>query len=205
MEYTDTYKTIDIPSEGLYKEKGSKFIAYAFPVSNEDQIREIIATLKKEHHSAKHHCYAWQLGEDHRSFRFNDDGEPSGTAGRPIFGQIQQSGLTDIVVIVVRYFGGTLLGTSGLANAYKQAAAEVLDNASVIEKIVETTIDVHFDYQAMNDFMKVIKEFQIEIKEGNFNLACEVKLSVRKRLIALVMEKLGKVRKLRAQIIVERP
>src|SRR5665648_601830 len=126
MEYTDTYKTIGAPCEGLYKEKGSKFIAYAFPVSDEQQIKEITARLKKEHHSARHHCFAWRLGSDHQLFRLNDDGEPSGTAGRPIFGQIQQHELTDILVVVVRYFGGILLGTSGLTNAYKHAALDVL-------------------------------------------------------------------------------
>ncbi|HEY3388890.1 MAG TPA: YigZ family protein, partial [Prolixibacteraceae bacterium] len=158
MENTDTYKTIEVPSEGLYKEKGSKFIAFAFPVSNEQQIKEITARLKKEHHSARHHCFAWRLGADHQLFRVNDDGEPSGTAGRPIFGQIQQLELTDILVVVVRYFGGILLGTSGLTNAYKQAAADVLTNAVVMEKIVETVIEVNFDYQAMNDFMTLLKE-----------------------------------------------
>ena len=134
MEYTDTYKTIGGAAEGLYKEKGSKFIAYAFPVSNELQIREIITRLKKEHHSARHHCFAWRLGSDLQLYRVNDDGEPNGTAGRPILGQIQHRELTDILVIVVRYFGGILLGTSGLTNAYKQAAANVLLNAETIEK-----------------------------------------------------------------------
>src|SRR5665647_871561 len=149
MEYTDTYKTIGAPCEGLYKEKGSKFIAYAFPVSDEQQIKEITARLKKEHHSARHHCYAWRLGSDLELFRVNDDGEPSGTAGRPIFGQIKQHELTDILVVVVRYFGGILLGTSGLTNAYKQAAANVLTNAHIVEKVIETTIEVNFDYLAM--------------------------------------------------------
>ncbi|NEW82256.1 MAG: YigZ family protein [Mariniphaga sp.] len=203
MEYTDTYKTIGAPSEGLYKEKGSKFIAYAFPVSDEQQIKEITARLKKEHHSARHHCFAWRLGSDHQLFRVNDDGEPSGTAGRPIFGQIQQHELTDILVVVVRYFGGILLGTSGLTNAYKQAASDVLTNAVIVEKIVETAIEVKFDYLAMNDFMTLLKEFQLEMQESNFDLSCRAKILVRKQLIDIVMEKLEKIDKLSASLIVD--
>jgi len=203
MEYTDTYKTIGVPSEGHYKEKGSKFIAYAFPVSDEQQIKEITLRLKKEHHSARHHCFAWRLGSDLKLFRVNDDGEPSGTAGRPIFGQIQQHGLTDILVVVVRYFGGILLGTSGLTNAYKQAAADVLTNSNIIEKIVETTIVVNFDYLAMNEFMIILKEFQLEMKDNQFDLSCKAKIMVRKQLTTIVMEKLGKIDKLNASIIVE--
>jgi uncharacterized YigZ family protein len=203
MEYTDTYKTIGAPAEGLYKEKGSKFIAYSFPVSNENQIKEITARLKKEHHSARHHCFAWQLGPDLKLFRVNDDGEPSGTAGRPILGQIQQRELTDILVVVVRYFGGILLGTSGLTNAYKQATADVLANAVIIEKIIETTIEVNFDYLAMNDFMMVLKEFQLEMKESQFDLSCKAKILVRKQLTSTVLEKLGKIDKLNTSIIVD--
>jgi len=202
MEYTDTYKTIGIPSEGLYKEKGSKFIAYAFPVSTEQQVKEITARLKKEHHSARHHCFAWRLGSDHQLFRVNDDGEPSGTAGRPIFGQIQQLELTDILVVVVRYFGGILLGTSGLTNAYKQAAYDVLANAAIIEKIVETTIEVTFDYLVMNDFMTLLKEYQLEMQESHFDLSCRVIILVRKQLTTVVMEKLQKIDRLSARVIV---
>jgi uncharacterized YigZ family protein len=203
MEYTDTYKTIGTPSEGLYKEKGSKFIAYAFPVSDEMQIKEITARLKKEHHSARHHCFAWRLGPDQQLFRINDDGEPSGTAGRPIFGQIQQRELTDILVVVVRYFGGILLGTSGLTNAYKQAASDALTNAVTVEKIVEMVIEVNFDYMAMNEFMTLLKEFQIEMQESHFDLSCKAKILVRKQLAAIVMEKLGNIDKLSASAIVD--
>ena len=202
MEYTDTYKTIGIPAEGLYKEKGSKFIAYAFPVSNEQQIKEITIRLKKEHHSARHHCFAWRLGPDHLLFRVNDDGEPSGTAGRPIFGQIQQNDLTDILVVVVRYFGGILLGTSGLTNAYKAAASDVLTKAVLIEKIVETTIEVTFDYLAMNDFMTLLKEYQLEMQESHFDLSCRAIILVRKQLTTIVLEKLEKIDKLSAFVIV---
>ena len=201
MEYTDTYKTIGLPTEGLYKEKGSRFIAFAFPVSDEQQIKEIVTNLKKEHHSARHHCFAWRLGADLKTFRVNDDGEPSGTAGRPIFSQIQQHGLTDILVIVIRYFGGILLGTSGLTNAYKQAASDVLNNSNIIEKVVEITIGASFDYLVMNDFMTVLKEFQLEIKESHFDNRCKVSFCVRKQFHDRVLEKLGKIEHLNVQLI----
>jgi len=203
MEYTDTYKTIGMPSEGFYKEKGSKFIAYAYPVSNEQQIKEITTQLKKEHHSARHHCYAWRLGAEHQVFRVNDDGEPTGTAGRPIFNQIQQHELTNILVVVVRYFGGILLGTSGLTNAYKQATSDVLSHSAIVEKIIETSIEINFDYLAMNDFMVVLKEYQLEMKESHFDLTCRAKILVRKQLTAIVIEKLGKIENLTTAIIVD--
>ena len=203
MEYTDTYKTIGMPSEGLYKEKGSRFIAYAFPVSNDQQIKEITTQLKKEHHSARHHCFAWRLGSDHQLFKVNDDGEPSGTAGRPIFNQIQHFELTNILVVVIRYFGGILLGTSGLTKAYKLATSDVLSHSAIVEKIIETTIVVNFDYLAMNAFMTVLKEFQLEMKESHFDLSCMAKIFVRKQLTAIVIEKLGKIENLVASIIVD--
>ena len=205
MEYNDTYKTIGLPNEGLYKEKGSRFIAYAFPVTDEQQIKEIISNLKKEHHSARHICFAWRLGPDQQLFRFNDDGEPSGTAGRPIFSQIQQHGLTDILVAVVRYFGGILLGTSGLINAYKQAATDVLNSADIVEKVVEIDIEVNFDYLAMNDFMTIVKEFQVGMKESHFDNSCKVNFSVRKQLKNRIMEKLGKIDHLKAHLIAGNP
>jgi uncharacterized YigZ family protein len=201
MEYTDTYKTIKAPAEGRYKEKGSKFLAYAFPVLNEQEIKEITIRLKKEHHSARHHCFAWRLGADHQFFRVNDDGEPSGTAGRPIFGQIQHYDLTDILVIVVRYFGGVLLGTSGLISAYKQAANNALENTVIIEKIIRTAIEINFDYLAMNDLMMVLKEYDLELKESNFDLSCWAKILVRKELITIVMEKLEKIGNLNVMIV----
>ncbi len=203
MEYTDTFKTIKAPSEGQYKEKGSKFLAFAFPVSNEHQIKEITTRIKKEHHSARHHCFAWRLGADIHTFRLNDDGEPSGTAGRPILGQIQQQELTDILVIVVRYFGGILLGTSRLTNAYKHATAEAIKNATTEVKIIENLIEINFDYLAMNDLMLILKEFDIEITESHFDLACRIKIMVRKELTAIILEKLNKIGKLDALIILD--
>jgi uncharacterized YigZ family protein len=201
MTDTDTYKTISGPAEGIYKEKGSKFLAYSFPVTNENQIKEITSRLKKEHHSARHHCFAWRLGANHQLFRVNDDGEPSGTAGRPIYGQIIHHDVTNILVVVVRYFGGILLGTSGLINAYKQAAADVLSNAITVKKIIETTIAVEFDYLAMNDFMTVLKEFDLEMKESKFDLNCTAKILVRKQITDIVLAKFGKIGNLKATII----
>ncbi len=200
MKYSDTYLTINAPSEGRYKEKGSKFLGYAFPVSNEQQIKEIILKLKKEHHSARHHCFAWRLGSDHNLYRLNDDGEPSGTAGKPIFGQIQLYQLTDILVVVVRYFGGVLLGTSGLTNAYKQAANDAIVQSAIIEKIILNNIEVEFNYLAMNDLMLVLKEFALEIKESNFDIACWVKIRVRRDLTQIVLAKLQKTGTLNARI-----
>jgi len=196
-----TYKTVGNPCEGIFKDKGSRFIAYVHPVSNEQQIKEIVSKIKKEHHSARHHCYAWRLGPELEDFRLNDDGEPSGTAGRPIFGQIQSRELTNILVVVVRYFGGILLGTSGLANAYKQAASDALNQAVIVEKVVEDLIEVKFEYVAMNEFMHVVKEMQLEQVRSDFNLQCSATIAVRKSLSGTLMEKLKHIEKLQASII----
>jgi uncharacterized YigZ family protein len=192
MKYTDTYKTLRAAAEGVYKEKGSKFIAYAFPVTSEEQIKSITQKLKKEHQSARHHCFAWKLGAEIQTFRVNDDGEPSGTAGRPILGQINLLQLTDTLIVVVRYFGGILLGTSGLSNAYKLAAANALENGDIIEKIIESVIVIKFDYLAMNELMIILKEFGLGLMESHFDLACQVKIRVRKDLKTIVLDKLEK-------------
>jgi len=185
----------------MFKDKGSKFLAYVYPVSNEQEIKEILAKLRKEHHSARHHCYAWRLGPGMNEFRINDDGEPSGTAGRPIFGQIQSRELTNILVVVVRYFGGILLGTSGLINAYKQATIDALNNAIIVEKVVEDLIEVNFDYSAMNEFMHIIKEMQLEQVRSDFNLNCSATIAVKKSLSGTVLEKFMHVDNLKASIV----
>lgn len=190
---TDTYKTIELPSEALFKDKGSRFLAYAYPVKNETEIKEIVARIKKEHHSARHHCYAWRLGQNSENYRANDDGEPSGTAGRPILGQILSRGLTNILVVVVRYFGGTLLGVSGLINAYREAASEALTVAITIDKIVEQHVRITFSYAGMNDIMQLIKEMQLEIVHSDFSLVCVIELSVRNSLIDQFRLKLNKI------------
>jgi uncharacterized YigZ family protein len=198
MSVSDTYKTLKNPTTGIYKEKGSKFLAFAFPVSDEQEIREIQLKIRKEHHSARHHCFAWRLGHENEEYRINDDGEPSGTAGRPIFNQIKANDLTDILIVVVRYFGGILLGTSGLTNAYRQAAADAISQGEIIEKVVEDLIEVHFDYLAMNEYMHIVKEMQLKQLRSEFLLECTAVLSVRKSLTETVLEKLNSAEKIKA-------
>ncbi|WP_299578129.1 YigZ family protein [uncultured Sunxiuqinia sp.] len=190
---TDSFRTIAEAAEGLFKDKGSKFIAYAFPVETEDEIKEHIQDLKKAHHSARHHCYAWRLGAAKKRFRANDDGEPSSTAGKPILGQIKRLELTNVLVVVVRYFGGTLLGVGGLINAYKAAAADVLDQTTIIEKLVETYFTLDFDYPNMNPVMRIFKEEELEQKETRFELRCQITTSVRQSEAERIMEKFRKI------------
>ena len=190
---TDSFLTIEKAAEGLYKDKGSKFLAYAFPVETEDEVKELVQLLKKEHYSARHHCYAWRLGADKTRFRTNDDGEPSSTAGKPILGQIIRFDLTNILIVVVRYFGGTLLGVSGLINAYREAAADVLANAVIVERLVELGFQIEFDYSLMNQVMKIFKEENLIQKETCFELVCRVKTSVRKKEAERVMDKFTKI------------
>jgi uncharacterized YigZ family protein len=175
----DTYKTISASAEGLFKDKGSKFISYAFPVTTETEIREILQSIKKEHHSARHHCYAWRLGYEKLLFRANDDGEPSSTAGKPILGQIQSFDLTDILIVVVRYFGGTLLGVSGLINAYRNAALDAISQAEIVEKVVEKRLKIEFDYGVMNEVMKIFKDEKLQQSNPLFDLKCQINTSVR--------------------------
>jgi uncharacterized YigZ family protein len=201
MTNSDTYKTLKDPSTGLYKEKGSKFLGFAFPVSDEQEIREILLKLRKEHHSARHHCFAWRLGSENEEYRINDDGEPSGTAGRPIFNQIKSNELTNVLIVVIRYFGGILLGTSGLTNAYKQAASDAIQQGEIIERVVEDLIEVHFDYQAMNEYMHIVKEMQLKQLKSDFQLECSAVISVRQSLTELVLEKLNSVEKLKASVM----
>ena len=181
----DSYKTIEKESKGYFKDKGSKFYAYAFPIQNEDQVKEIIALLKKEHHSARHHCYAWRLGTIDIHFRANDDGEPSSTAGKPILGQLQSFQLTNILVVVVRYFGGTLLGVSGLINAYRNATRDVLNNADIIEKIVEIQYQINFTYNELNEVMHILKQENFNIVSTDFKENCSLVFSVRKSEAAM--------------------
>ena len=180
MTTAETYITIPKQGEGLYKEKGSKFIAYAIPVQTVEEVKNIIKEYQKQYHDARHVCYAYMLGADREEYRANDDGEPSGTAGRPILGQINSRNLTNILVIVIRYFGGILLGTGGLIVAYKQAASEALDNAGQIEKIVEITHNVFFNYQQMNDIMRIIKEEEATIINNQFHQTCQTTFTVPK-------------------------
>jgi uncharacterized YigZ family protein len=178
----DTYKTILEASPGsLYKEKGSKFIGYAFPVTNENQVKEYINHLKKEHYNARHWCYAWQLGKSYENYRVNDDGEPSNSAGMPIFGQLQAYNVTNVLIVVVRYFGGTKLGVGGLMQAYKTAARMSLESSKIVEKTIDEHFLIKFDYPEMNIVMRIIKEEKLSILNQKMELNCEFKLAVRKK------------------------
>ena len=196
---SDTYKTIKAPSDGIYKEKGSKFLACAYPVFTEDEIKGHIAELKKKYHDARHHCYAWKLGMDENRYRMNDDGEPSGTAGKPIYGQILSYELTNVLVVVVRYFGGTKLGTSGLIHAYKTATKDAFDNAVIVEKTVNDIITISFDYAAMNDVMRIVKEEAPEIISQDFNLTCKMILSIRQSQAPALIDKFMKLRTVKVE------
>lgn len=203
MLFEDTYLTIEKASEGIFKDKGSKFLAYAYPVSSEEKIKELLAELRKLHPSARHHCYAFRLGAAKQAFRANDDGEPSNTAGKPILGQIQSKDLTNILIVIVRYFGGTLLGVSGLINAYKLAALDSIQNANIIEKTVDEVYELKFDYLQMNDVMKIIKDEHLQILHQHFELNPELSFSVRKSNSTKVYDMFSKISNLEIKFIKE--
>jgi uncharacterized YigZ family protein len=199
--FSDTYLTIEKPAEIIFKDKGSKFITFAFPVTNEKQIKEILLELKKEHHTANHHCYAYRLGADKQNYRANDDGEPNNTAGKPILGQIQSNDLTDILIVVVRYFGGTLLGVSGLINAYKTSASEVIQVSKIIEKQIMFRYLVSFSFEQMNDVMKVLKQSDAKINSQQFDTNCQIEFTIRKANSEACEEKLKKIEGLKLEFL----
>jgi uncharacterized YigZ family protein len=178
----DTFLTLAAFSKGLYKEKGSRFISLAFPARSEEEIKEILNKIKKEYHDARHICYAYILGKEQNLFKANDAGEPYYSAGDPILGQIRSNYLTNALVVVVRYFGGTKLGVSGLINAYKTAAAEAIANNKIIEQVVKEQIILHFPYPSLNDVMKVIKDYDLDIAQQNFEINCQMTIFVRQQL-----------------------
>ena|SRR5687768_11689780 len=173
-----SYRTIQHAVKGLYKEKGSKFFAFAYPVNTQSEIKDKIAGLKKEYFDARHHCFGWMLGADMSSFRAFDDGEPNHSAGDPILGQIRSKGVTNILVVVVRYFGGTKLGVGGLTNAYKMAAEDALNQASIVEREVTEDFILNFDYLLTSDIMRLIKDLNAQIKYQNFDEVCDVEVSI---------------------------
>ena len=179
--FEDSYKTIAKPAEGSYSEKRSKFLAYAFPVQNEQEVKERLAEIQKKHWDARHHCYAYILGAHKDAYRLNDNGEPSGTAGRPIYGQLLSKDVTNTLVIVVRYFGGIKLGVSGLQNAYKVAAREALDAAVIKERTVQETYRVTFEYVKMNDIMQILKDPEVQVLDRQSYMQCIYTISVRQR------------------------
>lgn len=192
--FDDTYHTIAGPSEGLYKEKGSKFLAFAYPVHNTDEVKQHLEVLRKEYFDARHHCYAYILGPTKDVYRVNDDGEPSGTGGRPIHGQLLSADLTDTLIVVVRYFGGVLLGASGLANAYKTAARDAIEHAEIVEKTIDVRYRLQFEYVLMNDVMRIVKEFGLTPMNQDYNLDCRLELSVRQSLSVRLYDALAKLR-----------
>ena len=189
----DSYQSISAPSKGLYKDKGSKFLSFAFPVTSESQAKDLVAGLKKGYFDARHHCWAYRIGHTGEPFRYNDDGEPSSTAGKPIYGQILSNGLSDILIVVVRYFGGILLGTSGLIVAYKSAAADAIANATVIQKIATVRCKVEFDYLQMNAVMKCLKDFQLSPQNTVYDNGCSLEVDVRLSEEAAFIESMNKI------------
>ncbi|MFN3801944.1 YigZ family protein [Belliella pelovolcani] len=186
----DTYLTLAHNSEGLYKEKGSKFLAFAFPVANEEKIKSHLETLRKQYYDARHHCYAYILGKNKDSYRANDDGEPNHSAGDPILGQIRSNNLTNTLIVVIRYFGGTKLGVGGLISAYKIAAAEAITNNKIIEEIVKNKVKLQFEYLAMNDVMRLVKDMDLEIQNQHFDNTCLIELLVRESMLEEFINKI---------------
>jgi len=193
MLFDDTYKTISANSEGLFRDKGSKFIAYAYPIRTEGEVKDLVQKLRAEHAKARHFCWALRLSPDRSIYRIQDDGEPSGTAGRPILNALLSAGLTNILIVVVRYFGGTLLGVPGLINAYKTAANEAIHEAAIVEKTVNDVYEIRFDYLAMNEVMKLMKDEQLSISNQNFDNSCSIQFEVRKASLNAVLGKLEKI------------
>ncbi|MDP2540623.1 YigZ family protein [Tenacibaculum discolor] len=188
-EIKDTYKTITKPSEEtLFKDRNSKFFGYAFPVFSEEDIKERLEELRKQHHTARHHCYAWQLGTEKVRFRANDDGEPSNSAGQPIYGQIQSFDVTNILIVSVRYFGGTKLGVGGLINAYRTSAQLALEASEIVEKTIDIHYKLKFGYDMMNKVQRIIKERNLDIINQKLELDCEYTISVRKKEAESVFE-----------------
>ncbi len=189
----DTYKTIESPSEGYFTEKRSRFISFAIPVRTVEEVKSVVASLRKEYYDARHVCWAYMLGADRKTYRANDDGEPSSTAGKPILGQINSNELTDILVVVVRYFGGIELGTSGLIVAYRTAASNAISAATIVEKTVDEEIIVAFEYPYLNSIMRIIKEDHPTIVAQRFDMDCEMTLRIRKGEASRLRSRLLKV------------
>ena len=189
----DSYRTVAAPAEAACRERSSKFLSWIYPVRTEEEIRERLDALRKRYYDATHHCYAWRLGPRGEAFRANDDGEPSGTAGKPILGQLLSNDITDCLVVVVRYFGGTKLGVPGLIAAYRESAAEAIAAAEIVERTVDTVVEVEFSYLAMNDVMRVVKEEQPRVLTQQFDNLCRMTLAIRQSLAGGMIGKLEKI------------
>lgn len=194
MLFDDTYRTITAPAEGDFRDRGSKFLAFAYPIRSEADVKPLLEALRKQHPKANHHCYAYRLGLDRNHYRVNDDGEPGGTAGRPILNVLYSRELTNVLAVVVRYFGGTLLGVPGLINAYKLATQAALDKATVIDQTVNETYRLRFPFEQMNDVMRVLKDHQVPILSQDVDATgYVVDIEIRKTMVEVVLGKLGKV------------
>jgi len=198
---SDTYKTISSSSRGIYKEKGSRFVSFAFPVSEQKEIKPIIDKIRKENHEARHHSFAYMIGFERTNYRVSDDGEPSGTAGKPILGQINSFGLTNILIVVSRYFGGTLLGVSGLINAYRSAAASAINNAELTKMTLREYYEIIYPYTSMNDVMKILKEENIGQSEQIFDLECRIRINFRVSLREKIFSRLSRIEGLKSTYI----
>jgi uncharacterized YigZ family protein len=187
--FLDTYKTFELSTEEiLFKEKNSKFFGYGFPIQSDEEVKPLIDILRKKHFGAGHFCFAYQIGSEKIKFRANDDGEPSNTAGMPIYGQIQSYGITNVLIVVVRFFGGTKLGVGGLITAYKTAAQLAIENATIIEKTIDVTYILSFDYKNMNKVMRIIKEKNLEIVNQKMELSCEIEIKTRKKNAEMIFD-----------------
>lgn len=196
MLFSDEYKTIAKPAQGSFRDRGSKFLAFAIPACSEQEVKQHLDALRKQYYDATHHCYAYVLGFDKSAYRVNDDGEPSGTAGRPIYGQLLSADLTNTLIVVIRYYGGTNLGVPGLINAYKTAALEAINNATILTKIVKETYEIQYPYEVMNDVMKIIKDEILEVINNEFGMKCVIRLAIRHSDVVRVVSKFSKVNQL---------
>jgi uncharacterized YigZ family protein len=189
----DSYQTIEKPTEGIFKDRGSKFLAFAYPVFSEDEVKEIQKKLRKKYYDAVHHCFAFRLGADKKIFRMSDDGEPANSSAPPIYNQIRSKDLTNILVVVVRYFGGTKLGIPGLINAYKTATEEALNKASIITRTINEVLEIQFEYQSINEVKKIIKEENLEEISQKFELVCSITIGVRQSICQSIIQRLNKI------------
>jgi len=196
MLFSDEYKTILQPAQGSFRDKGSRFLAFAYPAVSEQEVKKLLEGLRKQYYDATHHCYAYVLGFDKSAYRSNDDGEPSGTAGRPIYGQILSADLTNILIVVIRYYGGTKLGVPGLINAYKTAARDALANSSPVTRIVKEVYKIEFPYEVMNEVMKIVKDEILEVINSDFGMKCDMQLAIRRNESERVANKLSKINQL---------
>lgn len=200
---SDSYLTIKAFSQGLYKEKGSRFIGLVYPVSGPEEIKAILEKVRKQYHDARHHCFAWVLGRDKQNYRLNDDGEPSGTAGKPILGQISSHGLTDVLIVVVRYFGGKLLGVGGLINAYRSAAESAINNGEIVELFIQDFYELSFPYPALNGVMKIIRDEDINQSEQKFEHECCININFRRSKGEKVLKRFSRIEGLKYRLITD--